>query len=77
MYTLFFKPTCPFCQKVLSYAEKHDVTFTLKNIQEPEVAEELVHLGGKKQVPFLVDEEGGMKLYESDDIIAYLEKHAS
>lgn len=31
---------------------------------------EVIKLGGKSQVPFLVD--GKNKLYESDDIIAYL-----
>lgn len=32
-------------------------------------------LGGKKQFPFLVDENTGEKLYESQDIIHYLFKH--
>jgi glutathione S-transferase len=34
-------------------------------------SEELVRLGGKQQVPFLVDEEAGVNMYESSDIIAY------
>ena len=32
---------------------------------------ELVEMGGKQQVPFLVDEEQGIFMYESDDIISY------
>ena len=33
---------------------------------------ELLSLGGKNQVPFLVDEDEGVKMYESKGIIAYL-----
>jgi glutathione S-transferase len=35
---------------------------------------ELRERGGKVQVPFLVDPNTGRELYESDDIVAYLEK---
>lgn len=35
----------------------------------------LVELGGKQQVPFLVDPERGVSMYESLDIIAYVEEH--
>ena len=76
MYILYYKPTCPFCQKVLMYAEKNGVEFTLKNIEEEENAENLIALGGKRQVPFLVNDEDETKLYESDDIIAYLERQS-
>jgi glutathione S-transferase len=37
--------------------------------------EELLALGGDDQIPFLVDHRLDVKLYESDDIVAYLEKH--
>jgi glutathione S-transferase len=39
------------------------------------VKEELKKLGGKTQVPYLVDPERNVKMYESDDIIAYVEEH--
>ncbi len=35
---------------------------------------EVLELGGKAQVPFLVDEERGLQLYESADIIEYARK---
>lgn len=38
---------------------------------------EVVALGGKARFPFLVDENTGDKLYESQDIIAHLFKHYS
>ena len=36
--------------------------------------ENLVQKGGKDQIPFLIDHKTGMKLYESDSIINYLER---
>ena len=33
--------------------------------------------GGKRQVPFLVDDERGVSMYESADIIAYVKEHYS
>ena len=35
----------------------------------------LVKLGGKAQVPFLVDTDRDVRMYESDDIIQYLNEH--
>jgi glutathione S-transferase len=37
------------------------------------IKDELKNLGGKIQVPFLVDPEKNIKMYESDDIISYIE----
>jgi len=37
--------------------------------------EQLRTLGGEDQIPFLVDHQRGATMYESDDIIAYLEEH--
>lgn len=38
-------------------------------------AEALIARGGKRQVPYLVDEERGVEMYESDDIVAHLQTH--
>ncbi|MFT4921100.1 MAG: glutathione S-transferase [Haloarculaceae archaeon] len=32
-------------------------------------------LGGDEQIPFLVDHQRGVTMYESDEIVAYLEEH--
>ncbi len=34
----------------------------------------LEKLGGKQQVPFLLDVDKGVSMYESDEIISYLKK---
>lgn len=73
MLTLYHKPTCPFCERVLQMAENLKVDLELKNIDEDESAKaELVEKGGKEQVPFLVDSEKDMTLFESSDIIDHL-----
>jgi glutaredoxin 3 len=76
MLTLYYKPTCPFCQKVLAKAEELGVTFNLKDISANEAtAAELVEKGGQRMVPYLVDEQKGVSMYESGDIVAYLDEH--
>ncbi|MDP6450176.1 MAG: glutathione S-transferase N-terminal domain-containing protein, partial [Lentisphaeria bacterium] len=37
--------------------------------------EELRERGGKTQVPYLVDSERDVEMYESEDIIAYIQEH--
>ena len=74
--TLYYKPTCPYCHKVLSFMENAGIHLSLKNILEsPEAREELTAKGGKSQVPAL--EIDGKIMYESEDIIAYLKEHAA
>ncbi len=69
---LFYKPTCPYCHKVLAWMSDHDVeNVTLYDIStDSEAADRLVKVGGERQVPCLfIDSD---PLYESDDIIAFL-----
>lgn len=74
--TLYYKPTCPYCQKVLDYLENLHKTVPLKNVKgSPEHLEELKKLSTKTQVPCLVID--GQALLESDDIILWLEEHQS
>ncbi len=75
MLILYMKTGCPFCRKVLDAAEELGVTFDERNIADDAVAAELVTRGGKRQVPYLVDEERATEKYESDDIVEYLREH--
>lgn len=72
-YELFYMPTCPFCQKVLSYMKDKGIELPSRDITaEPEARQQLKSVGGKVQVPCLFID--GKPLYESDDIIAFLGK---
>lgn len=75
MLTLYVKTGCPFCAMVLHTLEELNLTFDEKNIEDPAVAEELVARGGKRQVPYLVDTEANVEMYESADICEHLEAH--
>ncbi|WP_194847134.1 glutaredoxin family protein [Candidatus Neptunochlamydia vexilliferae] len=69
--TLYYKPSCPYCKKVLKFLKKNEREIPLKNIDEdPKAEEELLHLGGKVQVPCLFID--GKPLYESKEIIDWL-----
>jgi len=76
MLTLYLKPTCPYCQRVLAAAEDLGVKFNLKDISTDDaIAAELIEKGGKRQVPYLVDDEHDVAMYESSDIVEYLQQH--
>ena len=78
MLTLYYKPACPFCERVLQMADNLKVNLSLKDISEDEMAKaELLEKGGKQQVPFLVDTERDVSMYESSDIIDYMREHGT
>jgi len=78
MLTLYYKPTCPYCQHVLGEAESLGLHFNLKDIaSDQHLADELLVQGGDKQVPFLIDTDRGVKMYESEAIVAYLKENYS
>ncbi len=67
---LYYMPTCPFCQKVISYMKKNDIEVPMKDtMSNQSFRQELLKIGGKTQVPCLVID--GKALYESDDIIVW------
>jgi len=68
--TLFFRPTCPYSQKVLNYMKQNNITLPLKDISNESNRQELIQVGGKQQIPCLIID--GKAMYESDDIIAWL-----
>lgn len=77
MLTLYVKTGCPFCHRVLAEGEELGIEFEERNIADDAVADELIARGGKRQVPYLVDSERNVEMYESDDIVEYLTEHYS
>lgn len=72
MYNLYVMDTCPYCQKVKNSFDENSVDYVVKDISDRENYDALMTLGGMEQVPFLYDDESGIKMYESDDIISYV-----
>ena len=72
MLELYVMETCPYCKKVCEFMEKENIKFEKYDIANEETKDALIKIGGKRQVPFLVDTERNIQMYESDDIIEYL-----
>lgn len=67
---------CPFCRKVREALCILDIDAIFYSCPRngPNYRKRLLELGGKTMVPFLVDKNAGVQMYESDAIIAYLYK---
>lgn len=73
MFELYLMQGCPYCEKVVSVCDRLKLSF-VRHPYKREWGEEneAFKVGGKMQVPLLVD--GDTVMYESGDIIEYLEK---
>jgi glutaredoxin len=71
MITIYGKTGCPFTARAVATLDAYGIKFEFKNIHDEGIEEELIALGGKSQVPYMID--GDMHMYESDDITAYIE----
>jgi len=75
MIELYQKEECPFCQKVRQKLQELQLDYVNRvSVKGAEQREIMVKLGGEHQVPFLVDQSKGVMMYESDDIVEYLER---
>lgn len=71
---LYVMTGCPYCMKVKRFLADNDVTIPERNILTDSDAEQtLIAVGGKRQVPCLFID--GAPLYESGDIIAWVQKN--
>ncbi len=79
MLELYQKEGCPYCQKVRAKMTELDLDYICRNVRDENSKKEalLTKLGGKVQVPFLVDTDKDVSMYESEDIIKYLEENYS
>jgi glutathione S-transferase len=78
MLNLYYKPSCPFCLRVLTANEKINAPLALRDITaDSATRDELITKGGKGQVPYLEDTDKDVAMYESLDIIEYLSKYYS
>ena len=68
---------CPFCIKTRRAIKRLNLNLETRNAKQGDYRKELELNGGKVQVPCLrIDNAGEVSwLYESNDIINYLEKH--
>ncbi len=70
---LYTMTGCPFCNKVINFINQRNIKdVKIIYIEEPNARERLLNEGGKVQVPCLFID--GKAMYESGDIIAFLDK---
>jgi len=74
MINLYYLTTCPYCKKVINFLNEKNIEYKLLDINEEENFNKLLKIGKKRQVPFIVDTNTGIVMYESADIIKYLTK---
>lgn len=72
--TLFYRPTCPYCRKVLEYMNQAGIEVATRNVLEDGNQAALEALSGQSAVPVLVVD--GRPIVGSDVIIEYLEQVA-
>jgi len=72
--TLYNMEGSPYCRKVREVLSELDLEHIVRNVPKgsPQRAD-LRKRGGKVQVPYLIDPNTGKEMYESDDIVRYLE----
>lgn len=75
MLELFILETCPYCHRVMDFLNEKEIEYKKIDISFPPNEQLLINLGGKRQVPFLVDKDNNTMMYESSDIIDYLAKN--
>jgi glutaredoxin 3 len=72
--TLYIRPQCPYCIKVVNFLHEHKIDIPLVNInQDKKGYKKLITVGGKSQVPCLFI--NGKPHYESAWIINWLKTH--
>lgn len=73
---LFVMENCPFCKKVIGVVNRLDIEDKMEIVDintDKEAEEELIEVGGMRQVPCLFID--GEPMYESSDIIAFLKEN--
>lgn len=71
---LYVMTGCPYCMKVKRFLADNGVTIPERNILTDSDGEQtLIAVGGKRQVPCLFID--GAPLYESGDIIAWVQEN--
>lgn len=82
MIELYQSEGCPYCAKVREKLSELGVSYVIHNPRFPgdeggDVTNDVTHdelvAGGEDQIPYLVDTDRGVTMYESDEIVDALE----
>ena len=74
MLELYILDTCKYCKKIQKLLDKKSMSYEVKNVANQYNYNQLMEKGGLDQVPFLVDTDNNVRIYNSADIIDYIDK---
>ena len=73
--TLYRLQACPFCERVVRVLDDLDLSYRSRFVEPMHSERDAVkRLTGKRTVPAIVDEETGVTMSESANIVSYLER---
>jgi glutaredoxin len=72
--TLYALDGCPYCEKVEDALDEHGIEYETRWVEAlHSERDEVKRVSGQRAVPVLVDEERGVTMGESDNILDYVE----
>ncbi|MDQ2054895.1 MULTISPECIES: glutathione S-transferase N-terminal domain-containing protein [Halobellus] len=73
--TLYRLQACPFCERVVRVLDELDLPYRSRFVEPMHADRNVVkRVSGKRSVPAIVDENTGVKMSESANIVEYLMK---
>jgi len=73
--TLYRLQACPFCERVARVLEEHGLDYRSRFVEPMHSERDVVkRISGKRTVPAIVDENTGVTMSESANIVDYLER---
>jgi len=72
--TLYRLQACPFCERVVRKLQEYDLDYQSRFVEPMHSDRNVVkRISGKRTVPAIVDEDTGVTMSESANIVEYLE----
>ena len=73
--TLYRLQACPFCERVVRKLDEYGLDYRSRFVEPMHSDRDVVkRISGKRSVPAIVDENTGLTMSESGNIVEYLEK---
>lgn len=73
--TLYRLQGCPYCERVVRTLDEYDLDYHSRFVESMHSERDVVkRVSGKRSVPALVDENTGVTMSESANIVEYLDK---
>jgi glutathione S-transferase len=71
--TLYRLQACPFCERVVRELDEYDIDYRSRFVEPMHSERDVVkRVSGKRTVPAIVDENTGVTMSESANIVSYL-----